>query len=104
MRYAVEWDNLVEQAFTNALTSAWLARDLDACAALEEVADWVEANLAHRPQRHGRFLPELKARVAPVPLVQSNALVAVTFTIDSAARRVRIVRLTFCTTELDQDS
>lgn len=91
MRFTVIWDNEVETSFVR----TWVAADSQMRATLTEVANWVDTNLSVGPESKGQSRPDLGARIVAVPLLNSPALVSVSYEVWTDDRLVHVIRLTF---------
>jgi hypothetical protein len=94
-RYTVVWDPELQDR----LTEAWLASDSEVRKVLTEAANWIDKNLAQDAETQDRLLGEHSIRVVAVPTSSTLAVISATFQVNEDDRQVRVVRLTFRSTE-----
>ena len=87
-RFTVLWDTDLEQHFIR----AWVESDSETRAALTDIANWIDANLAIDPHIKGQEATE-SVRILAVPV--SSARVSIAFQVFQEDRQVRILRLVF---------
>lgn len=88
-RYTVVWDSEGESPFID----AWIDADSQMREMLTEIANWVDANLAERPEDKGQADLD-GARVLAVPLSRWATRASVAYHVFPNDRLVRIIRLT----------
>jgi hypothetical protein len=94
-RYTVVWDDDAETAYLN----AWIAGDSRTRAALTQISNWIDTNLAEDAELKGRAVSEQLARVVGTSLSGTNSQVSVTYRVLPEDRQVRVIRVTVRSSE-----